>query len=409
MWVFHSIPLQDLSNPEDMRFRLLDYCYATQRSGDDSRVLTEPMPYDDLAEPFDSLFEQRVANHLLERGFTVIPKFEALGQLLDLVVVGATTRSAVECEGDRWEGPEAYRRELDRQRELQRCGWSIVRIRESDFTLDQDSALDPLWTGLAGLGIAPADGRTSDGDPDIAAAAPMANSQPYDLGPPAPPVDRVADVGIPDVGEILSETEKGGVELLADLPPDRLARNDAGSGRQSRVRLLPYNAYRGTVVPVGLARPSEIIDGLVEIVASEGPILGYRLHSVYVQSSEGLRVGHQIAKALNSAIYSAVRRGRLIQDNPLEEAGVRPSTFRLPGQPAVVIRQLGPRRFEHIPPAELAAVMHVAAEGTGWDDELIFRETLRGYGIQRMGSAIRSRLLAVLPLARALRDHQVGG
>ena len=43
------------------------------------------------------------------------------------------------------------------------------------------------------------------------------------------------------------------------------------------------------------------------------------------------------------------------------------------------------------------------------DDELIFRETLRGYGIQRMGSAIRSRLLAVLPLARALRDHQVGG
>ena len=215
-------------------------------------------------------------------------------------------------------------------------------------------------------------------------------------------------VGSSDVGESLPDAEEGG-ELLADLPPDTLAPSDARSGGGS-ASLLPYAAYDGTVVPMGPARPADIVEGLVEIVAVEGPILGYRLHSVYVQSSDGMRVEHQIAKSLNSAIYSAVRRGQLIQDDPLGEAGVRPSTFRLPGQPPLVMRQLGPRRFEHIPPAELAAVMQAVGGGAaGWDEELIFRATLRSYGIQRMGSAIRSRLLAVLPLARALRDHQVGG
>src|SRR5699024_1807098 len=28
MWVFHSMPLSELTNPEDMRFQLLDYCYG---------------------------------------------------------------------------------------------------------------------------------------------------------------------------------------------------------------------------------------------------------------------------------------------------------------------------------------------------------------------------------------------
>jgi hypothetical protein len=172
--------------------------------------------------------------------------------------------------------------------------------------------------------------------------------------------------------------------------------------------LPPYTAYRGSVVPVALARPSEIVEGLMEIVTSEGPILGYRLHAAYVQSSDGMRVGTQIAKSLNSAVSSAVRRGRLILEDPLREAGVRPATLRMPGQPPVLVRQLGPRRFEHIPPAELAEVMHAAGDEVGWEDELIFRATMHRYGLQRMGSAIRTRLQAVLPLAHELREGRAG-
>ena len=56
----------------------------------------------------------------------------------------------------------------------------------------------------------------------------------------------MADVGSPDVGKILRDAEEGGVELLDDLPPDRLAPSDAGSGRGSGAGLMPYTAYRRT-------------------------------------------------------------------------------------------------------------------------------------------------------------------
>lgn len=115
-------------------------------------------------------------------------------------------------------------------------------------------------------------------------------------------------------------------------------------------------------------------------------------------------MGNQIAKMLNSAVTGAVRRGRIVEDDPLLESGVRPRTFRLPDQQPVDIRELGPRLFEHLPPAELAAVMHAAGELVGWDDnEQVFRATLDSYGVRRMGPHVRARLTAVMPLAQRLR------
>lgn len=413
MWLFHSIPAASLGNTEDMRFRLLDYCYTAQHNADeDDRVLAQPLTDDEQAEPFDSLFTQRVANRLLDRGFAVIPKFETQGRLLDLVVIGGTARLAVQCEGDSWEGAEAYRRDLDRQRELQRCGWTIVRVREADFTLDPTTTLEPVWTSLSALGITSADGlRAASGSDAAAPADPVAPAVPVGplseprggvtVTPPPTPADRPSDPGPPDTIQEWSDAD--------DEPPsDASATSDVDARSAPGAELPPYIGYDGTVVPAALAQPDEIIDGLLAIVAVEGPILGHRLHSVYVQSSDGMRVGHQIAQSLNSAISSAVRRGRLVREDPLGEAGVRPTTLRLPEQPPVLMRQLGPRRFEHIPPSELAAVMHDAGQQVGWDDELVFRATLRRYGIQRMGSAIRNRLYAVLPLAQEIREQENG-
>jgi very-short-patch-repair endonuclease len=85
----------------------------------------------------------------------VIPQFPALGYSIDLVVVGAKTRLAAECDGDRWHGPEAYQRDMGRQRELERCGWHFVRVQESDFYLDPAKALAPVWERLDELEIHP--------------------------------------------------------------------------------------------------------------------------------------------------------------------------------------------------------------------------------------------------------------
>ncbi|MFL6119733.1 AAA domain-containing protein [Actinophytocola sp.] len=161
MWVFHSIPLAALSNPEDMRFQLLDHCYGVMSADRSEGVLTTAVPPDVRVEPFNSLFEQRVANRLVGLGYAVVPSFSVERPRLDLVVVGAHSRLAVLCEGDTWQGAPAYERDLATQRDLERCGWHLHRIRESAFYADEPRAMAALLSRLRALDIAP------KGDPGL--------------------------------------------------------------------------------------------------------------------------------------------------------------------------------------------------------------------------------------------------
>lgn len=161
MWVFHSIPLAALSNPEDMRFQLLDHCYGVMGADRSAGVLTGPVPPDVRVEPFNSLFEQRVANRLVALGYDVVPAYPVERARLDLVVVGARARLAVLCEGDTWQGAPAYERELAAHRDLERCGWQLHRVRESAFHADEERVVAELLARLQGLDIAP------KGDPGL--------------------------------------------------------------------------------------------------------------------------------------------------------------------------------------------------------------------------------------------------
>ena len=120
--------------------------------------MTTAVPEDRRVEPFDSLFEQRVFNVLLDRGYTVVPQYPVEDYKLDLVVVGAKTRLAIECDGDTWHGPAAYERDLARQRDLERCGWHFFRIRESAFYIDRPAVLAELGSSLSTLDIRPLGG-----------------------------------------------------------------------------------------------------------------------------------------------------------------------------------------------------------------------------------------------------------
>jgi len=104
MWLFHSVSLGNLGNPEDMRFQLLDYCSGVinRRSTGEDRGLSGVLPEDRVVDPFDSLFEQRLANRLIERGYPVIPNYVVAQHKLDLVVVGAKSRLAIACDGGSW-------------------------------------------------------------------------------------------------------------------------------------------------------------------------------------------------------------------------------------------------------------------------------------------------------------------
>ena len=173
LWLFHSATLNDL-NPKCLRYGLLEYCLnpsvqPTQLEGIDLqqlRIDAQDKSRGELPapEPFDSWFEVDVFLKILDRGYRVLPQFEVARYRIDLVVEGLRGKLAVECDGDRWHGPEQYEADMARQRQLERCDWTFWRVRGSTYYRDPDTALEGLWETLARLKIQP-DNATADSIP----------------------------------------------------------------------------------------------------------------------------------------------------------------------------------------------------------------------------------------------------
>ncbi|MFC1443128.1 AAA domain-containing protein [Streptacidiphilus sp. N1-10] len=178
MHLFCSVP-PDRLRPKDLRLNLLTYMQNPPAALDALDDLGDVRP-DVPTTPFDSLFEQQVYLRLRERGYHVLPQLPAGGKRIDLVVVGARGRLAVECDGDHFHStPDQIRHDQQRDRELQRVGWTFWRIRESEFRFDADQALEGLWETLDRLKIHPATYTR-------AAKTPAAHWQPLELTPDVP-------------------------------------------------------------------------------------------------------------------------------------------------------------------------------------------------------------------------------
>lgn len=152
VWLFHSFALTDLGET-DLRRAYLDYLARPVHEQDGTGI--GDVPADERVAPFDSLFEQRVYRALRTRGHRVRPQYPAGRYWIDLVVEGGTRRLAVECDGDAFHNEANADADAARQRELERVGWTFVRIRGSRFFRDPESALQPLWEQLERMEIKP--------------------------------------------------------------------------------------------------------------------------------------------------------------------------------------------------------------------------------------------------------------
>jgi very-short-patch-repair endonuclease len=429
MWVYHSVPREALTNTEDMRFQLLDYCYGVvnRPRNDADASMPGQVPEDVVVAPFDSLFEQRVFNRIADRGYTVIPQFPALGYRIDLVIVGAKTRLAVECDGDTWHGPSQYEADLGRQRELERCGWQFFRIRESVFYADMPGALQKLWDTLDELDIRTADWvAASDNDsgqdePDDSTAEAVdaeeddpSDALNVDLAPTdedraSNPVaesserfDVVESLSVDSVdpaAEPLSDAEARPCDESLAVSVAETAVGGAEAVPVSAGVLLPYQAFEEALPDISETPLAAMVSNIVRIVEREGPIIGNRLHQVYVKSAGGTRVGRDIARQLNQAISLAERRGLILSENPLNEAGVKPKTFRTAAQPSVSPRELGPRTLDAVPPAELAQHLSDLSAGDAlMTEEALFRAVLDLLGLKRLTENARALLTAAMSL-----------
>ncbi|ONH56262.1 DNA helicase [Frankia sp. CcI49] len=145
LWVFHTVAAETLRD-DDVRRQLIEYMYAAPAAEEVAR----------LADRCESEFERAVLREILTRGYRVRPQHPVGRFRIDLVVEGDGTRLAVECDGDRYHGPEQWETDLRRQRILERLGWTFWRIRGSEFYRHPGRTLDGLWKQLDQLGIHPA-------------------------------------------------------------------------------------------------------------------------------------------------------------------------------------------------------------------------------------------------------------
>jgi len=64
-------------------------------------------------------------------------------------------RLAIECDGDRYHGPDQWEQDMRRQRVLERAGWNFWRCFASNFVLHRDALLADLVNALKEKGIEP--------------------------------------------------------------------------------------------------------------------------------------------------------------------------------------------------------------------------------------------------------------
>jgi len=188
LWLFHSVLLNELS-PRDLRYKLLEYCLRKEGKFIDQKTESEGMPvavhstarrgrlqtlseiarYRELADsekrcfdnfpidlfadiPFESWFELDVFLDLVDLGYNVIPQVPVFGSVhdycIDLVVLLNSGRVAVECDGLKCHNynssEEVFRRDLERQIALERCGWLFCRLRASVYYLDPEQSIAEL-------------------------------------------------------------------------------------------------------------------------------------------------------------------------------------------------------------------------------------------------------------------------
>jgi hypothetical protein len=168
------------------------------------------------------------------------------------------------------------------------------------------------------------------------------------------------------------------------------------------VALQPYVGFSELLPPVHQTPLIVVVANVVRIVAVEGPVLGERLHQAYRNAYGGQRVGKEIARLLNRAISLAERGRQIVSDNPLKESGLTPRTFRLPTQPRLLPRELGPRTLELVPPTELAHHLAELSAGDGArSEEELFRAVLDLLGLKRLTDNAKSVLRSALALVAA--------
>lgn len=150
-YLVRSVELDTLRPSDKLRRSLLEHFRCPY-----------PAETSDLKERRDrceSDFEREMFDLLYQRGFRVNTQVRVGNFRIDLVVEGDNDqRIAIECDGDRYHGPDKWSEDIMRQRILERAGWTVWRCFASRFVRSRQQVIDELADFLAARSIQPLHG-----------------------------------------------------------------------------------------------------------------------------------------------------------------------------------------------------------------------------------------------------------
>jgi dethiobiotin synthetase len=169
----------------------------------------------------------------------------------------------------------------------------------------------------------------------------------------------------------------------------------------AQVTLEPYAAWESRPVGDPRATPrASIMEAMLEIVGTEGPMTASRAYSLYNRASGGRKLTSVARAPLSSSIYWLAQERRVVlvrkDDIPWQDDDV----VRMPDSPAVRVRELGPRALEEVPLDEIAELIRrLRSAGSAREPAEAKRAVLSAYGLVRLTSRADDYLGLALGLA----------
>ena len=147
MYLVRSVKGNELSD-KDLRLTLLQHF--------DQPVVVDKEVNAKLIDLCESGFEKEVFTLLTSKGYKVIPQVKSGAYRIDMVVEGTgDARLAIELDGDEYHGPDRWQHDMQRQRVLERAGWTFWRCFASTWSLRKEEVFEELIEHLTSLHILP--------------------------------------------------------------------------------------------------------------------------------------------------------------------------------------------------------------------------------------------------------------
>ncbi|HEX4718447.1 MAG TPA: AAA family ATPase [Thermoleophilaceae bacterium] len=187
--------------------------------------------------------------------------------------------------------------------------------------------------------------------------------------------------------------------LQAEAPPPE--EEGSAAAPAAPINLDPYDAWQPHQVgdPRNTPRP-QIMQTMLEIIDAEGPMTAMRAYSLYNRAAGGRKLTSVAKAPLSSAVYWLARENKVTLTREADVPWQGDDMVRLPDQPPVRVRELGPRSLDEVPLDEIAELVKLIRGAHGASDPTdLKRAVLSTYGLVRLTSRADEYLGLAIDLA----------